>query len=291
LPQWHSKTGLQKIADLDDAPTPAAASDVVLMIDTFNNYFEPANAVAAWRVLRASGLRVAVAGSDSSATDSRPLCCGRTYLSAGRLDEARAEALRTLDSLSPYLDQGLSVVGLEPSCMLGMRDEFGALLNDDRVNQLAQSSFLLEEFLLKEKNSGRIDLKLNAIHRADRGAEADHEPTNAVNQILLHGHCHQKAFDLVSDVEEVLGWIPGLSIKTIDSSCCGMAGAFGFEREHFEISMKMAEAALLPAVRGIDDQTLVVADGTSCRHQIDDGANVHALHVARVLELALARTG
>jgi len=293
LPQWHAKTGLQIIADLDDASTQAATGDVVLMIDTFNNYFEPANAVAAWRVLRAAGLRVVVAGSrgTTSATDSRPLCCGRTYLSAGRLDEARAEAQRTLNSLSPFLDRGLPVVGLEPSCMLGMRDEFAALLNDDRVDLLAQSSFLLEEFLLKEKESGRIDLKLNAIHRTDRGADGSPTQTNPVNQVLLHGHCHQKAFDLLSDVEQVLGWIPGLSVKTIDSSCCGMAGAFGFEREHFDISMKMAEETLLPAVRGIDDRTLVVADGTSCRHQIDDGANVPALHVARVLELALANAG
>jgi Fe-S oxidoreductase len=132
---------------------------------------------------------------------------------------------------------------------------------------------LFEEFLVREKQAGRLSLDL--------------KPLDA-SRAWLHGHCHQKAFDALRPVEAVLGWIPELEVKTIESSCCGMAGSFGYEREHFDASMQMAELSLLPAVRQANDNDLVVADGTSCRHQIRDGAQRDALHVARVLDLALA---
>ncbi len=269
LPSWHRQSALQRIEKMQRRAADPADCDVVFMVDTFNNYFEPDNIIAALRVFEAAGMKVDIAEAPEQ---KRPLCCGRTFLAAGRLDQARAEATRTLDALTPWLDRGVRIVGLEPSCMIGMRDEYGALLKDSRVEALAQSSMLFEEFLATSKNDGKINLALGALKQS---------------RALLHGHCHQKAFDLVGDVERVLRWIPRLQVETIDSSCCGMAGAFGYEREHFDISMQMAEASLLPAVRAADADTLIVADGTSCRHQIHDGAQATALHVARVLEMAI----
>jgi FAD/FMN-containing dehydrogenase/Fe-S oxidoreductase len=243
--------------------------DVVLFVDTFNRYFEPENTRAAIRVLEAAGCNVRLA---EPAGGGRPLCCGRTFLAAGLVDEARAEATRTLEALTPFVERGVSIVGLEPSCLFGLRDEFTALLPGARSAALASSALLFEEYLAGEAQAGRLALKLKPI----------------ANDALVHGHCHQKAFDAMGAVERALQLVPGLKVATIESSCCGMAGAFGYEAEHYEISMKMAETALLPAVRRAPAETLLVADGTSCRHQIADGAGRRALHVARVLERALA---
>jgi Fe-S oxidoreductase len=243
---------------------------VVLLADTFNIYFEPDNARAALRVLEAAGYRVhlpAVAG------ERRPLCCGRTFLSAGLVDQARAEARRTIAALLPFVARGVPVIGLEPSCLLTLRDEYLSLLPAAEAGLLAEHSFLFEEFLAREHKAGRLTLKLRALRE---------------KTALVHGHCHQKAFGLVGDVAAVLRLVPDLKVEMIESSCCGMAGAFGYEAEHFEVSMKMAELNLLPAVRKADAGTLIVADGTSCRHQIADGAGRAALHVARVLAQALA---
>jgi FAD/FMN-containing dehydrogenase/Fe-S oxidoreductase len=241
--------------------------EVVLLVDTFNRYFEPENARAAIRVLEAAGYRVHAAQPRDGA---RPLCCGRTYLYAGLVDEARAEARRMLEALAPWVGRGVPVVGLEPSCLLTLRDEFGVLLPGTEA--LAKQAFLLEEFLASEADAGRLRLKLKPV-----AASA-----------LLHGHCHQKAFGAMGAVERILRLVPGLKVETVPSSCCGMAGSFGYEAEHYDISMKMGEASLLPAVRNASPDTLVVADGTSCRHQIEHGARRQAMHVARVLEQALA---
>jgi Fe-S oxidoreductase len=254
--------------------------EVVLWVDTFDEHFEPDNARAALRVLRAAGYRVRVAGARGSgiAEGERGLCCGRTFLSAGLVDEARAEARRTLEALLPYAERDVAVVGLEPSCLLTLRDEFLALRLDDAIGRpgaarlLASRAMLLEEFLVAEHAAGRLALTLKPL---------------AQSRALVHGHCHQKAFDALSPTLAVLRMIPGLAVEAIDSSCCGMAGSFGYETEHQQVSMRMAEASLLPAVRAAGDDTLVVADGTSCRHQIADGASREALHVARVLERAL----
>ena len=247
---------------------PAAGKEVVLFVDTFNNHMEPENARAAQRVLEAAGYTVHL----SAVPGERPLCCGRTFLAAGLVDEAKAEASRALDTLLPFVSRGVAVVGLEPSCLLTMRDEFLQYGYGDAARQLADNAFLFEEFLVREHTAGRFAPALKPIGHA---------------QALLHGHCHQKAFDAVRPVEQVLGWIPGLKTSLVESSCCGMAGSFGYEAEHHEVSMKMAELSLLPAVRHADAHTLVVADGTSCRHQIHDGAGREAIHVARVLEMAL----
>ncbi|MDR5827094.1 FAD-binding and (Fe-S)-binding domain-containing protein [Caballeronia sp. LP006] len=261
-------------AFLSDASTKIVANatkEVLLFVDTFNNYMEPANARAAQRVLEAAGYTVHL----NTKAGERPLCCGRTFLSAGLVDEAKTEARRTLDTLLPYVERGVAIVGLEPSCLLSLRDEFLGYGYGDAARKLAEASFLFEEFLVRERVAGRLDIDLKPL---------DH------SRALLHGHCHQKAFDAVRPVETVLKWIPGLEVKTIESSCCGMAGSFGYEAEHYEASQAMAELSLLPAVRKARDarDAVIVADGTSCRHQIADGAQTEALHVARVLANALA---
>jgi Fe-S oxidoreductase len=261
LPAWQDHTFI-------DRPWPKSGErEVVLLVDTFNRYFEPGNARAAIRVLQAAGYRVHAAQPQHG---GRPLCCGRTFLSAGLVDEARVEAQRVLAALAPWVDRGVPVLGLEPSCLLTLRDEYGVLLPGTEA--LANNAFLLEEFLASEAQAGRLKLNLKPI-----AATA-----------LLHGHCHQKAFGAMGAVESVLRLIPGLKVDTVESSCCGMAGSFGYEAEHYEISMNMGEASLLPAVRKASAETLIVADGTSCRHQIEHGAQRQAIHVVRALELALA---
>jgi FAD/FMN-containing dehydrogenase/Fe-S oxidoreductase len=230
----------------------SADADAVLFVDTFNRYFEPENARAAMRVMQASGRRVYA---------PRGLCCGRTFLSAGLVDEAKREARKLVDALQPYAAKGVPIVGLEPSCLFSLRDELPAL----GYGELAGAE-LFEEFLAREP--GALTLK------------------PAAQPFLLHGHCHQKAFDVMPAVEKVLKMIPGAQVSTVQTSCCGMAGSFGYEAEHYDASMKMAEMSLLPAVRKATDAVLV-ADGTSCRHQIADGTGREAWHVARVLERAL----
>jgi Fe-S oxidoreductase len=244
LPKWRNDV-MQGV----EAPD----ADVVLFVDTFNWYFEPDNARAALKVLQAAGHRVHA---------PRGLCCGRTFLSAGMVDEAKREAARMEEALAPYAARGIPIVGLEPSCLFSLRDEFPVM----GFRKLAGHAVLFEEFLARDP--GR--LKLKPINR----------------EVLLHGHCHQKAFDAMPAVQKVLNLIPGLRLKTVETGCCGMAGSFGYEAEHYDVSMKMGELALLPAVRQAPD-AMIVADGTSCRHQIADGAGRVALHVARVLEQAL----
>ncbi len=267
LPRWRRDTFLRNAA-----PRPGVAQEageVVLFTDSFNNYFESENAHAALRVLEAAGYRVHLAQAPDA---QRPLCCGRTYLATGLVDEAKREARRTLDALLPFVRRGVPVVGLEPSCLLTMRDEFLAYGLGDDARALAAQALLFEEFLAREAKAGKLQLKLKALPQ---------------KTALLHGHCHQKAFDAVRPVQTVLGLVPELQVKLIESSCCGMAGSFGYEAQHYEVSMRMAEAALLPAVREADADTLIVADGTSCRHQIADGTQREAWHVARVLAAAL----
>jgi Fe-S oxidoreductase len=251
--------------------SPQAAEDrkeVALFVDTFNRYFEPENIEAAGAVFKAAGYRVHLPLPLGS---RRPLCCGRTFLSVGQVDQARREAEHTVAVLQSYLDAGIPIVGLEPSCILGFRDEIPAILKNDAARQLAENAFMFEEFLVREASAGRLKLPLKKI--ADRA--------------LVHGHCHQKAFDAFGAVEQVLKLIPGLSVEPIESSCCGMAGAFGFGADTVDVSFAMGELSLLPEVRKADADTIIIADGTSCRHQIRDGAGREAVHVARVLAKSL----
>lgn len=240
---------------------------VVLFVDTFNSWFETENAVAAARVLQAAGYAVHVA----TRPDGGALCCGRPLLAAGLTDQAQAQARGLIEALAPFADAGLPIVGLEPSCTLTLRDEFLAMHLGEGAQRLAAQSLLLEEFLAQEARDGRFAPAL--------------KPARA--PLRVHGHCHQKAFGLMPPVMQVLKMIPGADVQAIESSCCGMAGVFGFEAEHHAVSMQMAELSLLPAVRAAPG-AIIVADGTSCRHQIHDGAQREALHVARVLADHLA---
>jgi len=246
------------------------SGEVVLFADTFNRYFERENLDAALAVLTAGGYRVHFAKPVDGST--RPLCCGRTFLSIGKVDEARREAERSLAALAPYVERGVPVIGLEPSCLLGFRDEIPALAKSDIARRVAEHALLFEEFLSREAAAGRLKLPVKKV--ADRA--------------LVHGHCHQKAFDAFGAVESVLRLVPGLAVESIESSCCGMAGSFGYGSETIDVSLAMGELSLLPAVRKADADTLIVADGTSCRHQIHDGTGREALHVARVLAMSLA---
>ncbi|MXZ32528.1 MAG: FAD-binding protein [Gammaproteobacteria bacterium] len=262
LPRWRR-----------DRFRPAGAAgegrEVVLLVDTFNSCFESENAAAAQKVLQAAGYRVAA----PAAGDSRPLCCGRTFLSSGLVDEAKAEARRMLEALRPFVERGVPIVGLEPSCLLSLRDEYLVMGLGPEAEKLADNAVLFEEFLAAEHEAGRLALKLKPL---------------AQKRALVHGHCHQKSFAVMPALNKTLALVPELEIEVIDSSCCGMAGSFGYEAEHYRYSMDMAELSLLPAVRAADEDNLIVANGVSCRGQIGHGASREALHVARVLEMALA---
>ena len=283
LPSWRSDTflaGLTYPINADRSVEPQSrgtAGEVVLFADTFNNAFEPEVAHDALAVLEAAGYTVHIAlPADGS---RRPLCCGRTFLATGLVDQAKVEARRTLAALIPYVERGATIIGLEPSCLLSMRDEFLVMGLGEAAQRLASRALLIEEFLAREHRAGKLRLPLSAL---------------PAKRALIHGHCHQKAFDALTPAVEVLKLIPGLQVDVIDSSCCGMSGAFGYEAAHYDVSMKMAELSLLPAVRNADADTLIVADGTSCRHQITDGTRNtgarHATHVVRVLARALAAT-
>jgi FAD/FMN-containing dehydrogenase/Fe-S oxidoreductase len=247
---------------------PADGGEVVLFADTFNRAYERENLDAALRVLVEGGYRVHL---PKPADNGRPLCCGRTFLSAGLVDHARSELDRLVATYAPFAARGVPIVGLEPSCLLTLRDELLSLRSDDTAKNISAHALLFEEFLVREAAAGRLRLPLGPVG----------------DKAVVHGHCHQKSFGAFKPVEQVLRLIPGLNVETIESSCCGMAGAFGYGADTYQTSIEMAELSLLPAVRRADAAALVVADGTSCRHQIKDGTDRAALHVARVLAMSL----
>jgi FAD/FMN-containing dehydrogenase/Fe-S oxidoreductase len=263
LPRWRG----DRWREPTRVPSPEARP-VVFFADTFNRYFEPENIEAALAVLAAAGYGVHL---PKPADGGRPLCCGRTFLAVGLIDEARREAERCATALAPFLGRGIPFIGLEPSCMLGFRDEIPALVQGEEGRRLAAHALLFEEFLAREAKAGELELSLKPVAK----------------RALLHGHCHQKSFAAMAAVEAVLSLVPELSVESIDSSCCGMAGAFGYGADTIDASLRMAELSLLPAVRKAGADALVVADGTSCRHQIRDGSGREALHAARVLAMGL----
>jgi FAD/FMN-containing dehydrogenase/Fe-S oxidoreductase len=268
LPQWSAERFDD--GEVEDSVSADDRAEVVLLVDTFNRYFEPENARAALAVLTAAGYRVR---SLRAGDGERPLCCGRSFLASGMVDEARSEARRMLAALRPHVERGIPIVGLEPSCLLTLRDELQGLLPGDESRALAAQALLLEEFIAREHQAGRLQLQLKPL---------------AAKHALVHGHCHQKAFATMDALRQTLALIPDLQVQVIDSGCCGMAGAFGYEASHYELSLKMAELDLLPAVRAAGDDTLLVANGTSCRHQIEDTSARKAQHIACLLRDALA---
>jgi Fe-S oxidoreductase len=193
-------------------------------------------------------------------------CCGRTLLASGQVHAARASLSALIDALLPLAQAGIAVVGLEPSCLLTLRDEALVMGLGAKAEAVAMQALMFEEFIAREAQAGRFSLKFKPLNKP----------------LLLHGHCHQKAFGAVTPILAVLKLIPGAQPELIESSCCGMAGSFGYEAKHRAVSMQMAELSLLPAIRRASE-AVVVADGTSCRHQIKDGAQRDAVHVAVLL--------
>jgi FAD/FMN-containing dehydrogenase/Fe-S oxidoreductase len=234
---------------------------VLLWPDTFNNYFLPATAMAAVDVLEASGFEVIVPQAN--------LCCGRPLYDFGMLDRAQALLLKILDELLPEIEAGVPVVGLEPSCIAVFRDELVNLFpHDERAQALSRQTFLLSEFL--EKHADRVPWP-----RLNRRA-------------VLHGHCHHKSIMKMTAEESVLTRM-SIDFQSPAPGCCGMAGSFGFERDKYDISMAVGELELLPAVRKAPTDWLIIADGFSCREQIAQGSNRHALHLAEVMQMALQK--
>jgi FAD/FMN-containing dehydrogenase/Fe-S oxidoreductase len=265
LPAWR----FDAFREPADVAGPEEGREVVLFVDSFNRYFEPETITAALAVLIAGGYRVHLPKVADGAM--RPLCCGRTYLSTGQVDAARREAERSLAALAPFARRAVPIIGLEPSCLLTFRDEILALAAGDEARQVAAKSVMLEEFLIAEEEGGRLRLELSPSRR----------------KALLHTHCHQKAFGVDAIVARALRLVPELEVETVPSSCCGMAGSFGYRATTLSVSKAMGELTLLPAVRAAAQDTIIVADGTSCRHQIADCAGREAVHVARVLAASL----
>jgi glycerol-3-phosphate dehydrogenase subunit C len=248
--------------------------EVVLFIDTFNRHFNPAVAEAAVSVLAAAGYRIHLLAEGAHADAAkRPLCCGRTYFANGMIAEARQEARRLLQALAPHLEAERWIIGLEPSCILSLRDEYLSMGLGEQARQLAAKVVLLEEFIAREQTAKRWTLTFNALGR---------------QKLLIHGHCHQKAVGATKAMRKVLKLIPELDSEQIESSCCGMAGQFGLESEHAGVSREMAEQGLFPALRAEPDAT-VVANGFSCQQQILNGGYAKPLHIAEILYAALGR--
>jgi FAD/FMN-containing dehydrogenase/Fe-S oxidoreductase len=260
---WTMKQGARPEVRGGGHAAQGARRGIVLFADTFSNWLEPGILDAAAKVLVAMGHEVVT----PVGADGRALCCGRTYLAAGMIAEARAEARRTMAALKPHLEAGTPVVGLEPSCLLTFRDEYAAMFPGDALAGLLSKAQLADEYLAAEIRAGRIAAPWKSM---------------GGREIRVHGHCHQKAFGTFEATLELLRTIPDARVSAIESSCCGMAGAFGQEKGHYDVSMKMAELSLLPAIRLAPAATIVAA-GTSCRRQIADGAVREALHPLALL--------
>jgi len=237
---------------------------VVLFHDTFNTFNTPSVAIAATRFLERAGYRVTLA---------EKRCCGRPMISKGMLREARANAAWNVEQLYTRVEHGEVIVGLEPSCLLTLRDEYPDLLRSEKATAVATKSFLFEEFVAAERKAGRMNL-----HFSSNGKKA-----------LLHGHCHQKALVGTAPTVDMLKWA-GYEVTEVDSGCCGMAGSFGFEKEHYDVSLAIAERRLAPAVRAASSDVEIVAAGISCRQQIDHTAGRKAKHPAEVLWEALSES-
>ncbi|MGD1030292.1 MAG: FAD-linked oxidase C-terminal domain-containing protein [Opitutaceae bacterium] len=260
LPRFAQKTFVNWLKR--QPPRTGARGEVVLFADTFNNYFHPAASRAAWEVLTRAGYTVRVPQA------RQPLCCGRPLYDFGLLASARRYLIRVLDALAPQIEAGLPIILLEPSCASVFRDELRNLLPNHPLGaRLREQTFVLSEFLQTQ-------------------AKGYEPPKLAGRTAILHGHCHHKAVLKFSDEEGLLRRM-GIAVKSLDSGCCGMAGPFGFEKDKFSVSQAIGERALLPAVRAAAADSIIIADGFSCREQITQNSSRVPLHVAEVLHLAL----
>ena len=236
-----------------------AAKRVILFSDTFTEYNEPNLGRAAVKVIEHMGYEVVA--------PRRLVCCGRPMLSKGMLGAAKRNAAKNVAAVLPLVQQGVKLVGLEPSCILSFRDDYVDLLGGADAKAVSESTMLIEEFVLHAQ--------------ANDGASIQY--SNAPSRVLLHGHCHQKALVGTAPAMQALSQLPGCDVSEIRSGCCGMAGSFGLESEHYDISMKIGEQSLFPSIRKQEGEFTVVTEGASCRHQIEDGAGVKAKHLVEVL--------
>jgi Fe-S oxidoreductase len=245
----------------------AQQSRGVLFVDTFTNFYNPEIGVAAARVLEAAGVQAGLAPN---------VCCGRPLISQGLLDEARTQAAANADALYPLASSGTPLIFLEPSCLSALKEDAPALLRGEmqrRARRVAEACVLFEEYV--EPLMDRL--------RGER-------ESNPGPHIVLHGHCHQKAMGLVRPAKSLLARIPGATVTELDSGCCGMAGSFGYAREHFDVSRAIGERRLLPAARALPAGAVLVASGVSCRHQVADFTGVRALHSAELLHSFLVES-
>ena len=240
---------------------------MILFADTFNRYFDPEVLRAATVILQKAGLKVQTA---RPLNGGRALDCGRTFLSVGAIDEAKQEVERLIASVLPHVRRGVPVIGLEPASLLGLKDEIPSMLPNADTELVAQNAMLFEEFFVKNPMTRALSFK----------------PLG--RNILLHGHCHQKAHDVLQFTQKALALIPDTETTLIESSCCGGAGSFGYGKSTAEISLMMAEQALFPAIRDAGSTSLIVANGFSCRHQITSGLGSNAYHVAEILLMRLS---
>jgi len=273
---------------------------VLLLVDTFTEFYYPAIGRAAVRLLEAAGCEVELAPTR---------CCGRPMISNGMLRQAKALAEQNVTRLRPFAEQGIPLVGLEPSCTVTFKDEYPDLCPGPAADVVAHRALMLEEFLAELSAAG-IRLPYASSPPAylpacrcppgaprqgmPRGASPGDAPAGADTsrngeelRVLLHGHCHQKAMVGTGPSLAALHAVPGFTVQEVDSGCCGMAGSFGFEREHYEISLAMGERALFKAIRDLPPDALVVAAGASCRQQIAHGTGRRAVHLAEALASAL----
>ena len=226
------------------------------------NYNYPQVGKAAVELLEAAGYRVELANAG---------CCGRPMISQGRLDEAQAQARYNVDLLHAYAEQGIAIVGCEPSCVLTFRDEYPEFLRDEKSRKVAEHTYLIEEFLMMLHSKGELELNFRDLPK----------------KVLFHGHCHQKALAGTTSSLAALDLPPGYQVEQVNAGCCGMAGAFGFQREHYEVSMKIGEQALFPAVDAKGTEWEVAVTGVSCRQQIEHGTGRKARHLVEILRDAL----
>ena len=263
-PPWRRQT-LRRWFERRTRPSPEDAPTAVLFTDTFTNYYEPEIGIAAVELLELGGLGVQPGENQ---------CCGRPLISQGLLEAARQQARVNTRLLYPIAAQGQKIIFCEPSCLSAMREEAPALLRGEeqsKAQKVARSCLLFEEFLEQAIQAGQVNLALKP------GPE----------KILLHGHCHQKAMGLVPPARALLSRIPGCTVEELDAGCCGMAGSFGLLREHYEISQNIGERRLLPAARNQEANTVLVAAGTSCRHQVEHFTRRGAVHPAVLLHSLL----
>jgi Fe-S oxidoreductase len=257
FPAWFRKR---------DASAPGARGEAVFFHDTFTDYYHPEVGQAAVRILEALGYSVVLA--------ERTGCCGRPAISKGLLPTARKWARRNVDALLPYAQKGVPIIGTEPSCLLTFRDEYPELLRDEDSKTLAGQTFLLDELLATL--AAEDPEQVAALFRDD-----------VEREVLLHAHCHQKAIVGPEPTLRMLNLVPGYRASLVETSCCGMAGSFGFEAEHYEISKAMGSLKLFPAVEAVSAETAIAITGVSCRQQIGPFTSRPPRHAIELVAEAL----